>query len=105
MNELTIQHETCLSELKFLREKHEELALRQAEMEERRRTDADARRRLERDFEDLERELRDAREENSMQIVAMKKEKRDLQASFQQMLDTKQQVWSEDIYLVQTLSV
>lgn len=92
LNELTIQHETAMSEAKFLREKHEELALRQAEMEERRRSEADVRRRLERDLDDMEREVRDAREENSIQIVQMKKEKRDLQASFQQQLDAKQKV-------------
>ncbi|KAH9815255.1 hypothetical protein DFH28DRAFT_969151 [Melampsora americana] len=95
LNELTIQYESCQSEVKFLREKHEELALRQAEMEERRRSEADARRRLERDVEDLERELRDAREENSMQILGMKKEKREIQASFQQMLDAKQKALSQ----------
>lgn len=95
LNELTIQYESCQSEVKFLREKHEELALRQAEMEERRRSEADVRRKLERDVDDLERELRDAREENSMQILAMKKEKREIQASFQQMLDAKQKALSQ----------
>jgi hypothetical protein len=75
-----------------LQDKHEELQLRQAELEERRKKESDLKRRLERELDDLERELRGTREEMDLQIIASKKEKRELQASFQLALETKQKV-------------
>ncbi|KNZ63459.1 uncharacterized protein VP01_1140g2 [Puccinia sorghi] len=98
LTELSIQHESCLSELKFLQDKHEELQLRQAEMEERRKMESDLKRRLERELDDLERELRGTREEMDLQIIASKKEKRELQASLQLTLDAKQKVCADDAY-------
>ncbi|MBW0464402.1 hypothetical protein O181_004117 [Austropuccinia psidii MF-1] len=93
--ELTSQHEACLSEVKSLREKNEELSLRQAEVEERKRSEAESKRRLERNIDELERELRGAREEIELQIIGNRKEKRELQASFQQTLDLKQKSLSQ----------
>jgi hypothetical protein len=78
--------------LKFLQDKHEELQFRQAEMEERRKVESDLKRRLERELDDLERELRGTREEMDLQIIASKKEKREIQSSFQLTLDAKQKV-------------
>ncbi|KAA1074800.1 hypothetical protein PGT21_020881 [Puccinia graminis f. sp. tritici] len=95
LTELSIQHESSLSELKFLQDKHEELQLRQAELEERRKKECDLKRRLERELDDLERELRGTREEMDLQIIASKKEKRELHASFQLALDTKQKALSQ----------
>jgi len=95
LTELSIQHESCLSELKFLQDKHEELQLRQAEMEERRKMESDLKRRLERELDDLERELRGTREEMDLQIIASKKEKRELQASLQLTIDAKQKALSQ----------
>ncbi|PLW51862.1 hypothetical protein PCASD_00909 [Puccinia coronata f. sp. avenae] len=95
LTELSIQHESCISELKFLQDKHEELQLRQAEMEERRKVESDLKRRLERELDDLERELRGTREEMDLQIIASKKEKRELQSSFQLTLDAKQKALSQ----------
>lgn len=90
LSELLIQHESSSSELKFLKDKHEELQLRQAEMEERRKIESDIRRKLEKELDDLERELRGTREEMDLQIIASKKEKRELQASLQLAIDAKQ---------------
>ncbi|PLW44874.1 hypothetical protein PCANC_10784 [Puccinia coronata f. sp. avenae] len=95
LTELSIQHESCISELKFLQDKHEELQLRQAEMEERRKVESDLKRRLERELDDLERELRGTREEMDLQIIASKKEKREIQSSFQLTLDAKQKALSQ----------
>ncbi|CAH7686023.1 hypothetical protein PPACK8108_LOCUS20620 [Phakopsora pachyrhizi] len=93
--ELSAQHESCLSEVKFLREKQEELVRRYSDIEEKRRNEADSKRRLEREMDDLERELRVVREEMDLQVISSKKEKRELQTSFQQTLEVKQKALAQ----------
>ena len=65
-------------------------------MEERRKMESDLKRRLERELDDLERELRGTREEMDLQIIASKKEKRELQASLQLTIDAKQKVCTDN---------
>ncbi|POW18508.1 hypothetical protein PSHT_05707 [Puccinia striiformis] len=88
--DLTNQLESSQTEVKFLRDRHEELQSRQSEMEERRRIESDLKRRLERELDDLDRELRSTKDQIESQIIAFKKEKRELQTSFQLSLDSKQ---------------
>ncbi|KAA1114519.1 hypothetical protein PGT21_011974 [Puccinia graminis f. sp. tritici] len=95
LNELSVRHESCLSELKFLKDKHEELQSRHSEIEERRKKESDLKRRLERELDDLERELRGTREKMDLQAIAFKKEKRELQSSFQLALDSKQKALAQ----------
>jgi hypothetical protein len=82
-----------------LKDKHEELQLRHSEIEERRKKESDLKRRLERELDDLERELRGTREKMDLQVIAFKKEKRELQSSFQLALDSKEKV-SEPRYSI-----
>ncbi|KNF01889.1 hypothetical protein PSTG_05006 [Puccinia striiformis f. sp. tritici PST-78] len=88
--DLTNQLESSQTEVKFLTDRHEELQSRQSEMEERRRIESDLKRRLERELDDLDRELRSTKDQIESQIIAFKKEKRELQTSFQLSLDSKQ---------------
>lgn len=57
--DLTIQHESLTTEVTFLRNKTEELALKCAELEESRRSDDKLRQRLQDDKHNLERKLRE----------------------------------------------
>ena len=57
--ELNIQNESLVTEIQFLRTKHEELAQRCGELEEQRRADDKQRQRLESAKNSLERQLRE----------------------------------------------
>lgn len=70
--EMTIQQESLLTEVTFLRAKVEELAIKSAELEESKRTDERLRQRLEDDKMDLERRLR----EGEVQLEDMRLEAR-----------------------------
>lgn len=90
--DIKIQHESAQTEVKFLREKVEDLAMRHAEMEERRRADSDRCRSLEDQMADLERQLDDEKEDREQDAARFQKEKREQRATHQQAADATQKV-------------
>lgn len=90
--DLKVQHESAQTEVKFLRDKVEDLAMRHAEMEERRRTDSDLCRRLEDQLAELEKQLDDEKDDREQDAARFQKEKRDQRATYQQAADATQKV-------------
>lgn len=92
LSELTIQHESSKTQAAFLQDKVEELALRTAELEERSRTEAETRRRLEDDRDNLELALRREEEARDADEQEYRAERRKAEAQWARQLEAREQV-------------
>lgn len=90
---MSIQHESAQTESAFLREKVEELALKTAELEEKSRVDSEAKRKLEKENDQLDRALRREEEEHDKHLAEFKKERRELENKWNKALSAKEKVY------------
>ena len=97
--ELTIQQESLSTEVNFLENKVEELAMRCAELEEGRHSHEKQRSKLENEKNQLERNLRGKENELQDTLLKSKRSQEEMQNSWKSIVIEKDQVWAQSHYL------
>ncbi|CEQ41037.1 SPOSA6832_02713 [Sporobolomyces salmonicolor] len=87
LSEVTIQHESATTESKFLREKVEDLALVTAKLEEQARADAEEKRKLQDEADEIMRALRKEEEERDADAQEWQRERDELERTWKREID------------------